>query len=78
MSAGYTFGGSAYSSCTHGTSMSGQAVGPRNGNGAATGVAYRSNLVFLRGCEDVVLNLSSEKTAVKNALIRWAITHRCA
>ena len=70
LSAGYTFGGSAYSNCTHGTSMSGQAVGPRNSNGAATGVAYRSNLVFLRGCEDVVLNLSSEKTAVKNALIQ--------
>jgi len=70
MSAGYTFGGSAFSSCSHGTSMSGQAVGPRNANGAATGVAYRSNLVFLRGCEDVVLDLSSERTAVKNALIQ--------
>lgn len=66
---GYTFGGSAYSTCTHGTSMSGQAVGPRNNSGATTGVAYTSSLHFIRGSEDVVLDLSSERTAVKNALI---------
>ncbi|MBL7940495.1 MAG: S8 family serine peptidase [Flavobacteriales bacterium] len=66
---GWTFGSSATSSCTHGTSMSGLAVGPRNGLGATTGVAYKSNLHFIRGCEDVVLDLSSEKTSVKNALI---------
>jgi serine protease len=69
LTTGYTFGGSAYSSCTHGTSMSGQAVGPRNNSGATTGVAYKSNLHFIRGSEDVVLDLSSERTAVKNALI---------
>ncbi len=66
---GYTFSNSAYSTCTHGTSMSGQAVGPRNNSGASTGVAYKSNLHFIRGCEDVVLDLSSERTGVKNALI---------
>lgn len=66
---GYTFSNSAYSTCTHGTSMSGHAVGPRNNSGASTGVAYTSNLSFIRGCEDVVLNLSSELTGVKNALI---------
>ena len=66
---GWTFGSSATSSCTHGTSMSGLAAGPRNGLGATTGVAYKSNLRFIRGCEDVVLDLSSEKTSVKNALI---------
>lgn len=64
-----TLGSSAYTSCTHGNSMAGQAVGPRNAIGASTGVAYRSNLVFIRACEDVVLDLSSEKTAVKNALV---------
>ncbi len=66
---GYTFGNSAYSTCTHGTSMAGQAVGPRNANGATVGVAYKSNLRFIRGCEDVVLDLASERTGVKNALI---------
>lgn len=65
----FTFGNSATSTCTHGTSMAGQAVGPRNATGATTGVAYHSGLSFIRGCEDVVLNLSSELTAVKNALI---------
>ncbi len=69
VTAGYTFGTSAYTTCTHGTSMSGHAVGPRNNTGATSGVAYRSSLHFIRGCEDVVLDLSSEKTAVKNALI---------
>ncbi|MGR6088889.1 MAG: S8 family serine peptidase [Arcticibacter sp.] len=66
----YTFGTSAYTGCSHGNSMSAQAVGPRNNQGAATGVAYKSNLYFIRGCEDVVLDLSSERTAVKNACTR--------
>jgi len=64
-----TLGASAYTSCTHGNSMSGLAVGPRNNSGASTGVAYKSDLRFIRACEDVTLDLSSEKTAVKNALI---------
>ncbi len=66
----YTYGTGAYTSCTHGTSMSGLAVGPRNSGNATTGVAYKSNLHFIRACEDVVLDASSEKTAVKNALIK--------
>ncbi|WKZ65237.1 MAG: S8 family serine peptidase [Flavobacteriales bacterium] len=66
---GYTYGGSAFSSCAHGTSMSGQAVGPRNATGAATGVAYRSSLRFIRACQDVVLDQSGERTGVKNALV---------
>lgn len=70
LSTGYTFGSSAYSTCTHGTSMSGLAAGPRNDQGATTGVGYKSNLHFIRGCEDVVLDLSSELTGVKNALVQ--------
>lgn len=66
---GYTWGTSAYTNCTHGTSMAGQAVGPRNSLGATTGVAYQSGLHFIRACEDVVLDQGSERTAVKNALI---------
>ncbi|MFN8698716.1 MAG: S8 family peptidase [Flavobacteriales bacterium] len=70
VSTGFTWGNSAFSSCTHGTSMSGTAVGPRNDVNATTGVAYRSGLHFIRGCEDVVLDKSSERTGVKNALIQ--------
>ncbi|MCB0820363.1 MAG: S8 family serine peptidase [Bacteroidetes bacterium] len=66
----YTYGSSAYTSCAHGTSMSGLAAGPRNNLNSSTGVAYRANLHFIRACDDVVLDKSSEKTAVKNALIR--------
>lgn len=66
---GATLGNSAFTSCSHGTSMAGQAVGPRNGGGASTGVAYKSNLRFIRASEDVILDGSSERTAVKNALI---------
>ncbi|MCU0346200.1 MAG: S8/S53 family peptidase [Saprospiraceae bacterium] len=70
VSTGFTWGTSANSTCTHGTSMSGLAVGPRNNLGATTGVAYKSNLHFIRGCEDVVLDKSSERTGVKNALVQ--------
>ena len=64
-----TLGTTAYTSCSHGTAMAGQAVGPRNSGGATTGVAYKSNLRFVRASEDVVLDKSSERTAVKNALL---------
>lgn len=66
---GYTFGGTPFSSCTHGTSMSGLAAGPRNNLNATTGVAYRANLHFIRACEDVVLNTSDEQLGVKNAFV---------
>ncbi len=65
-----TYGNSAYTVCTHGTSMSGLAAGPRNNMNAVTGVAYKSSLYFVHGCEDVVLDQSAEKTGLKNALIR--------
>jgi hypothetical protein len=66
----FTFGNSAFTSCSHGTSMSGIAAGPRNSLNASTGIAYKANLHFIRACEDVVLNKSSERTGVKNALVR--------
>jgi len=66
----YTFGTSAYSTCSHGTAMSGLATGARNNLGATTGVAYKSNLHFIRGCEDVVLDRSVERTGLKNALVK--------
>jgi len=70
VSTDFTLGTSAFNSCTHGTSMSGQATGPRNNQNSSTGVAYKSNLHFIRASDDVVLDASAEKTAVKNALIR--------
>lgn len=70
ISTDYTLGSSAFTSCTHGTTMCGLAAGPRNSSNATTGVAYRSNLHFIRACNDVVLDGSSERTGVKNALVR--------
>jgi hypothetical protein len=70
LSTDYTYGTTAFTTCTHGTSMSGLAAGPRNSGDATTGVAYKSNLHFIRACEDVVLDGSSEKTGVKNALVK--------
>lgn len=66
----YTWGNSAYTSCTHGTSMCGLAAGPKNSQGATTGVAYKANIHFIRACEDVMLDKSSERTGVKNALVK--------
>jgi hypothetical protein len=70
ISTDYTLGSSPFNACYHGTAMSGLATGPRNASNATTGVAYKSNLHFIRACNDVILDLSSEKTAVKNACIR--------
>ncbi len=66
----YTIGSSAYTTCKHGTSMSGLATGPRNNQGASTGVAYQSSLHFIHATDDVLIDASAEKTGVKNALIR--------
>ena len=66
----YTIGSSAFTTCTHGTSMSGLAAGPRNNQNATTGVAYQSSLHFIHACDDVVLDASAEKTGVKNACVR--------
>lgn len=66
----YTIGSSAFTTCAHGTSMSGLAAGPRNDQNATTGVAYQSSLHFIHACDDVVLDASAEKTGVKNALTR--------
>jgi hypothetical protein len=69
LTVGYSYGTSAYTSCVHGTSMCGLAAGPRNAMNATTGVAYKSNLCFIRACDDVVLTSSGERLGVKNALV---------
>ena len=68
----YSYGGSAYTSCVHGTSMCGLAAGPRNALTATCGVAYKANLHFIRACDDVLLTSSGERLGVKNALISLA------
>jgi hypothetical protein len=50
--------------------MSGLAVGARNSQSASVGVAYQAGLHFIRGCADVVLDESAERTGVKNALVK--------
>ncbi len=70
VSTDYTLGTSPFNSCYHGTAMCGLATGPRNSVNATSGVSYKSNLHFIRACNDVILDASSEKTAVKNACIR--------
>jgi hypothetical protein len=70
VSTDYTYGSSAFNTCTHGTSMCSTAAGPRNSVNATTGVAYKSNLHFIRACDDVVLDASSELTGTKNALVK--------
>lgn len=70
ITADYTYGSSAYTPCTHGTSMCGLAAGPKNTYGTTTGVAYKSSLHFIRACADVVLDESAELSGVRNALVR--------
>jgi serine protease len=70
VNASYTFGSSAYTSCTHGSSMCGLAAGPRNSSGSTMGVAWRSNLQFVRACDDVLLDGADERTGVKDALVQ--------
>lgn len=55
--------------CGHGTQMAGLATAPRGSGGASVGVAYKANLLAIRGTGDVIINGSSEKTGVANALV---------
>lgn len=55
--------------CGHGTQMAGLATAPRVAGGSTIGVAHKANLVSVRGTGDVVVNGSSEKRGVKNALV---------
>ena len=55
--------------CGHGTQMAGLIAAPRGYDGTAVGVAYKSNLVAIRATGDVVINGSSEKNGVQDALV---------
>ena len=54
--------------CGHGTQMAGLLSAPRGDGGATVGVAYNCNLKAFRACTDVIINSSSEKNGVRDAL----------
>ncbi|WP_418122435.1 S8 family peptidase [Chryseobacterium sp. PTM-20240506] len=62
----YNSDGSA-DQCGHGTKMASVMTAPRNNAGLPVGVAYNANLIAYRAAENVVLETSSEQTAVKIA-----------
>lgn len=54
--------------CGHGTQMAGLIAAPRGSGGASVGAAYNCNLKAFRSTTDVVINASSEKVGVRDAL----------
>ncbi len=55
--------------CGHGTAMAGTIAAPRTSSGSTVGVAYKSNLVSIRGTDDVIINESREKDGVSDAYV---------
>ena len=55
--------------CGHGTQMTGAIAAPRASGGASVGVAYKANLVSVRGTSDVIINGGNEKDGVSDALV---------
>ncbi len=68
------FDPSPYSTCGHGTAMTGIVASPRNSFGANAGVAYDCNLISVRAVEDVVISNSYEELGVASALNLAATT----
>lgn len=54
--------------CGHGTQMAGLIAAPRGSGGTSVGAAYNCNLKAFRATTDVVINGSSEKAGVRDAL----------
>ncbi len=55
--------------CGHGTQMSGAMSAPRTSSGSSVGVAFKANLVSVRGTSDVLVNTGREKDGVSDALV---------
>jgi serine protease len=68
----YTIGSSAYTSCNHGNAMAGLIAAPWASFGNAIGGAHKANLFTVRAADDVYLNTSAERLAVKNAYVYLA------
>jgi hypothetical protein len=67
-----TIGSSAYTSCNHGNAMAGLIAAPWANYGNAIGGAHKANLFTVRASNDVYLNTSVERLAVKNAYVYLA------
>ena len=65
-------GSSPYTSCNHGNAMSGLIAAPWSNYGNAIGGAHKASLFTVRAANDVYLNTSSERLAVKNAYVYLA------
>lgn len=65
----YTLGSSPYTSCNHGNAMAGLIAAPWANFGNAIGGAHKANLFTVHAADDVYLNTSTEKLAVKNAYV---------
>jgi hypothetical protein len=60
---------SPHDDCGHGTAMAGMAAAPRGTDGNSVGVAYKADLLTIRGTGDVLVNSSNEKKGVRDGLI---------
>jgi subtilisin family serine protease len=68
----HTLGSSPYTSCNHGNIMAGLIAAPWSNYGNAIGGAHKANLYTVRAADDVYLNTSAERLAVKNAYVYLA------
>jgi serine protease len=67
-----TLGSSPYTPCNHGNAMFGLIAAPWSNYGNAIGGAHKASLFTVRAANDVYLNTSSERLAVKNAYVYLA------
>ncbi|MEY3850870.1 MAG: hypothetical protein RJA38_1311 [Bacteroidota bacterium] len=67
-----TLGSSPYTSCNHGNAMAGLIAAPWANFGNTIGGAHKANLFTVRAADDVYLNTSAERLAVKNAYVYLA------
>lgn len=67
-----TLGSSPYTQCNHGNAMAGLIAAPWASFGNAIGGAHKASLYTVRAADDVYLNTSSERLAVKNAYVYLA------
>ncbi|MEZ4986603.1 MAG: S8/S53 family peptidase [Saprospiraceae bacterium] len=58
--------------CGHGTQMAGLIAAPKASGGSSVGAAWKADLIAYRATGDVVINSSSEKNGVRDALVAVA------
>ncbi len=67
-----TLGSSPYTSCNHGNAMAGLIAAPWASFSNTIGGAHKASLYTVRASNDVLLNTSAERLAVKNAYVYLA------